>query len=149
MTHAADFDQFFGLRFDPFGYVDDDDDAVYSGEGPKCIFSEVLVTWCIEDIDLMITVWECHDGGGHGNSTLALDLHKVGGRVFLDLIGLDGSGFLDSASKEEEFFREGGFAGIRVGYDAKGLAFLYLFNSAHRVVLNRSAKVTLKLVVSS
>ena len=68
--------------------------------------------------------------------------------MFFDLIGFNRTSLLDGPSKEEEFFREGGFPGIGVGYDAKSLSFLYLVYRAH-AVFSGGAKVTLKLEVSS
>jgi hypothetical protein len=94
------------------------------------------VTWCVQDIDLVIPVREGHDGSSHGDSPLPFDLHKVGGRVFFDLIGFDRAGFLDGTSEKEEFFGQGGFARIRVGHNAKGLSFLDLVYRAHKSFLD-------------
>ena len=61
LTHTTDLHQSAGLHLDPLSAIDDDDDAVYCCERTEGVFSEVLVTWCVEDVDLVPGVVEAHD----------------------------------------------------------------------------------------
>jgi hypothetical protein len=58
--------------------------------------------------------------------------------VLLDLIAFNGTCYLDSAPEQQEFLRERGFAGIRVGNDRERSSFLYF-----TVVFHAAAKVNL------
>ena len=107
--------------------VDDDDDAIHSGERAVGIFGEVLVTWGIEDVDFVVLIVEAHDTGCHGDTTLTLYLHKVTSSTLLDLVALDGSSYVDGASVEEELLGEGCFTRIWVRYDGKSATTTYFF----------------------
>ena len=79
----------------------------------------------IQNVDAEAAVLELHHRGGDGDAPLLLDLHPVGGGgpgpLALDLAGLR-----DGSAVEQEFFRQGGLAGVRVGDDRKGPAALNL-----------------------
>ncbi len=126
IAHAAHVDQFFGLGFHPFSYIDHDDGAIYSGEGTVGVFGKIFVAGGVQDIDFQVAVVECHDRGGDRNTPLALDLHEVGGSAFFNLVGFNGACNLNGASKKQEFFGKGSFPGIRVADDSERPPFLKL-----------------------
>ncbi len=145
LAHAADFDEFFGLFLHPFRDVDHDDHGVYGGQRPVSVFGEVFVAGRIQDVDLLVFVVEGHHGGRHGDTPLAFDLHKIGGRALLDFIALHRAGDLDGTTKQQQLFGQRGLTGIRVGNDAEGAAagyFLFL-------VTHAGAKVTVGPVIQN
>ena len=127
MAHTTYLHEATRLLLDTLGMVDDDDDAIHSGERAVGIFGEVLVTWGIEDVDFVVLIVEAHDTGCHGDTTLTLYLHKVTSSTLLDLVALDGSSYVDGASVEEELLGEGRFTCIWVRYDGKGATTTYFF----------------------
>jgi hypothetical protein len=62
---------------------------------------------------------------------LSLNLHKVGGRSFLDFIGFDGSSLLNGSTKKQQFLRKRGFARIGVRHNAKRPSPKYFVQSPH------------------
>ena len=127
MAHTAHLHKATRLLLDTLGVVYDDDDAIHGGECAVGVFGEVLVTWRVEDVDLVVLIVEAHDAGCHGDTTLTLYLHKVTGGALLDLVALDGSSYVDGASVEEELLGEGCFTRIWVRYDGKGATTTYFF----------------------
>ena len=121
ITHAAYFHQPARLLFHPVHAVDHQDNAVHRRQGAVGIFRKVFVTGSIQQVDQHVLVLKAHDRSGHRDTALPLDLHKVAGRVLLDLIAFYGTGRLDGAAKQQEFLGQGRLTGIGVGYDGKGL----------------------------
>ena len=105
IAHTAHLHQLVGLALDTLGAVDDDDDRIDGSQGSEGIFLEILVTWRIEDIDLIFLalngIVERKDGSSYRDTTLALYLHEVGGGSLLDLIALDSTSHMDGATKKE------------------------------------------------
>ena len=132
IAHAADLHQLACLSLHTFGGIDDDDSRVDGCQRTVGIFCEVLVTWRVEDVDL---VWltrlvlgqivELHHRSRHGDTTLLLNVHPVGSCCLADLVVLHGTGHLDLSSKEKEFLGQGGLTGIRVGDDGECAPALY------------------------
>ena len=81
----------------------------------------------IQDVDLVASVLESHDGGRHGDTTLLLDLHPVTRRSLLDLVTLDGTCYVDSSPEEKELLGEGRLTGVRVTDDSEGTSLVDLF----------------------
>ena len=81
----------------------------------------------VQDVDLVASVFEAHDGGRHGDTTLLLDLHPVTRRGLLDLVTLDGTCYVDSPPEEEELLGEGRLTGVRVTDDSEGTSLVDLF----------------------
>ncbi len=81
----------------------------------------------------MALVFKGHYTGGYADTTLPFDLHKIAGGVFLYLVALYGSGCLNSPAKKQELLGKGGFTGIRVRDDGKGLAFIYFVYILHAI----------------
>ena len=127
MAHAAYLHEATCLLLDTLGVVDNNDDAIHSGERAVGVFGEVLVTWGIEDVDFVVLIVEAHDTGCHGDTTLTLYLHKVTGGALLDLVALDGSSYVDGTSVEKELLGEGCFTRIWVSYDGKSATTAYFF----------------------
>ena len=76
-AHAAHLHQFPCLAFHSFCRVNDNDDAVASGQCPERIFCKILVPWGVEDVDFNTVIFESHDGGCNGNTSLTFNFHEV------------------------------------------------------------------------
>ena len=119
---ATDFEEFAGLGLDPVAGVDDHDGGIHGGEDAVGVFGEVFVTGGVEEVNDAVFVFELEDGGGDGDAALFFEFHPVGGGGALVFAGGDGAGKLNGAAVEEEFFGEGGFAGVGVRDDGEGAA---------------------------
>ena len=80
-----------------------------------------------KDIDFISFVVERHHRGSYRDTTLFLDFHPVGGGCFANLVGLYGSGNVNSTTKEQELFGQCGFTGIRVADNGECAPFVYFF----------------------
>ena len=100
-AHPAHLHQLASLRLHAFRRVNDDDHAVAGRQHAERVLGEVLVARGVKNVDLHVLVLETHDGGGHGDPSLALDLHEVGGGRFLDLVRLHGSCHVYGATEKQ------------------------------------------------
>ncbi len=124
VSHPANLHELSGLFFHSFHRINHEDDAVHGRKCPVGILRKVFVARGVQQVDECSTVFKTHNGSGDTDSTLALYLHEITGRVLLDLVAFDGSCRLDGATEEQEFFRQCGFTGIRVGNDGEGASLL-------------------------
>ena len=122
IAHAADSQQLDRLRFHALGRIDHHQRRVDRRQHAVGIFREVLVARGVEQVDDVAAKFELHHRGGDGNAALLLDLHPVRRRVAARFTRLDGTGHLDRARKQQQFFRQRGLTRIRVGNDAEGAA---------------------------
>ena len=76
----------------------------------------------IEQIDAMTVVVELQHGGADRDAAFFFQLHPVGSRGPLVLAGRDRTGQLHGTAIQQEFLRQRGFAGVRVGNNRKGAA---------------------------
>ena len=81
----------------------------------------------VQDVDAVAIVVELEYGGCYGDSSFFFDFHPVGYGVTGGCFSFYASGEVDSAAVEKEFFSQGGFSGIGVGYDGEGSPFLNFF----------------------
>ena len=120
MPQGADLEELAGLGAPRLGPVDDHDGAVDGHERAVGVLGEVLVAGGVQDVDAEAVVLELQHRGRDGDAALLLNFHPVGGggagALALDLAGL-GNG----AAVQQEFFRQGRLAGVRVRDDAKVL----------------------------
>ena len=114
LAHTADLHQLTGLCLHTFGNVDHDNDAIHRRQGAEGILREVLVTRCIQDVNLMIRVIKRHHRSSDGDTTLFLNLHPVGCGGFLDLVRLHRACHVDRATKQQELLGQRCFTRIRV-----------------------------------
>ncbi len=131
VTHPADFHQSFSLFLHTFRYVYHHDHAIHGRQRPEGILGKILVARGVEDIDFQPAVGESHDRCGHGDAPLAFDLHKVGSRMLLDLVGFYRPGDLDRTTKKQQLFCQCRLSRIRVADDPEGPPFLDFFLNAH------------------
>ena len=124
--HGADLEELPRLGLDALGRVDDHDGGVRRHQGPVGVLGEVLVAGGIQNVDAVALVFKLHDAGGDGDAPLLFQLHPVRGGVFVPVLALHGARRLDRASVEQELFRQGGLARVRVGDDGEGPPPLYL-----------------------
>ena len=61
---------------------------MHSGQRAVCVFSEILVTGRVQEVDEAVLVMEGHDRGRYRNPPLALDFHKIRRGGFGDLVVL-------------------------------------------------------------
>ena len=73
----------------------------------------------IQQIYCAIGIVKLQHCRGDGDAALLLQFHPIGCHLALFALGLYGTGLLNCTSVEEQFFGEGGLAGIRVGNDRK------------------------------
>ena len=88
LSHTAHLHQFTRLCFHTLRTVYNDDNTVYSCQCAVCIFSKVLVTGSIENVNLIVPIVEFHHGSRYRNTTLFLDFHPVGRSRLFNLITL-------------------------------------------------------------
>ncbi|OAV74656.1 hypothetical protein Barb7_01806 [Bacteroidales bacterium Barb7] len=98
--HTANFHQFAGLRFHPFGGINDDDDTVHRRQRAEGILGKVLMTGRIQDINLMVGIIKSHDRSCHRYAALLLYLHPVGRSRFPYLVRLHRSGNMDGSAEQ-------------------------------------------------
>ena len=127
MAHGADLEQLARLRLDALAAVDDHDGGVRRHERAVGILREILMARRIEDVDAEALILELHDGGGDGNAALLFDLHPVRDGSAGVFLALDRARLRDGPAVEQEFFRQRGFAGVRVRDDRKRPAAADLF----------------------
>ena len=101
ITHTAHFHQLTRLCFHTFGTIYNDDNAIYSSQRTICVFSEILMTGSIEDINLILFIVELHHRGGYRDTTLLLYIHPVRCSGFLYLIALYSTCHLDLSTKKQ------------------------------------------------
>ena len=119
VSHAAHVHQLSGLSLHTLGAVHHDDGRIHSRQRAVSVFGKVLVTWCVENVDLVTLVVKLHHRGGYRDTTLFLDVHPVRGGCLSYLVALHGAGHLYLSAKEQEFLRQCGLARIRVRYNGK------------------------------
>ena len=86
----------------------------------------------IQQVDDVLGIGELHHRGRDRNTPLLLQRHPVRGRVPAGLAALHGTGELDRAAVQQQFFGQRRFAGIRMRDDRKGAAFTNLvFEALH------------------
>lgn len=81
----------------------------------------------IQQVYDVIVVRKLHDRGRHRDAALLLKRHPVRRRVPTRLAPFYGTGKLYCSAVEQQFFREGCLAGIRVRNNRKGAPFSDLF----------------------
>jgi hypothetical protein len=69
---------------------------------------------------IFFPIRELHNRGSHRDTALLLQRHPVRCRVARGLTALDGTGQLNRAAEQQQFFRERGLTRIGVGDDRKG-----------------------------
>eukprot|EP00963_Diacronema_lutheri_P010714 scaffold1141_cov333-Pavlova_lutheri.AAC.42 len=127
VSHLADLEQLPGLGLQPLRSIHEHECVVYGGEGPVCVFAEVLMSGSIEQVELYSFVFESHGCTRDGYSSRLFDFHPVRGGMSLRAPGLDCSGFVDGPSVQQKFFGEGGLSGVGMADDSKRSASAHLF----------------------
>jgi hypothetical protein len=74
---------------------------------------------------------------------LLFDLHPVGNGVLAGFSSLDRSGEAYGAAVEQQFFRQRGFARIRVRYDREGFSSCDFIGDAIKIVNNSFSLLSL------
>ena len=77
VTHATNFHKLTRLLLYSLHTIHYKNYRVYRRQRPIGVFRKILVTGRIQQIDEHIPIGETHHGGGHTDTPLALDLHKV------------------------------------------------------------------------
>ncbi len=116
-TSAANLEKFPCLSLDALARIDDHDCGIHGGKHAVGVLGEIFVAGGVEDVDHAIFILELQNGGGNRDTALFFQLHPVGGGGALVFPCGDGSGEVQGAAVEEEFFRQGCFSSVRVGND--------------------------------
>ena len=124
---AANLQEAARLRLDAVGRINHHQRGVHGGEHAVSVFREVLVAWCVQQVDHAVAVFHLHDRRGHRDTALLFNFHPVAGGVARGLARLDRAGDLDRAGEQQQLFSQRGLAGVRVGDDGKRAAALDLF----------------------
>jgi hypothetical protein len=66
----------------------------------------------VEQVDDAVAVGKLHHRGGDRNPALLFQFHPVAGGVAGGFAALDRAGQLDRAAKQQQFFGQGGLAGV-------------------------------------
>ena len=127
MPHRADLEQLARLRLDALAAVDDHHGGIRRHQRAVGVLGKVLMARRVQNIDAEALIAELHDGRGDGDAALLFDLHPVGDGGAGVLLALDRAGLRNGPAVEQEFFRQRGLAGVRMGYDRKGAAAADLF----------------------
>lgn len=77
------------------------------------------LTGGVQDVDAVAVVLELHHGRGDGNASLLFNFHPVGHSVAGVAFALYHACQGDGTAVQQEFFRQSGFTGVRVGDDGK------------------------------
>ncbi len=112
--HSTNLHKFPRLLLYTLSHIDHDDNAIYSRQRAISIFRKILVTWRIQDVNLIVAVIETHYRGSHRNAALFLYFHPVGCRCFLNLVRLNSTCHMDCATKQKQLLRQCCFTSIRV-----------------------------------
>ena len=127
MAHYTDLEQLSCLRLHTLASVNDHDSGICCHQGTVGILREILMSWCIQNIDTVTVIMELKHRGGYGNTSLLLDFHPVRYCMAGSCLSLYTSCQIDGASIKKEFFCQCCLTGIRVGNNGKGSSFFYLF----------------------
>jgi len=122
VAQPAHLEQLARLRLDALGGVDHHHGGIHRGQRAVGVLGKILVPRRIEQIEGDPVPLEGHDGAGHGNAALLLDLHPVGSRAPVRPAGLDFPGQMDRAALQQQFLGQRGLARVGVGDDGEGAA---------------------------
>src|SRR5699024_11278946 len=114
------------LRFNTFSGVDNHDGSINSHQSTVSIFREILVSWGIQDVDILVMIVELHNRTSNGDSTFLFNLHPVTGSKLSRLFSFNCTGRTNNPTKVQHLFSNSSFTGIRVRDDRKSSTFIYL-----------------------
>ena len=114
IPQQADLEQLARLRLNAFCRVDHHDRGIGRHQRAVCVLRKILMARRIEDVDAKAFVIKLHYRRCHRNSALLFNLHPVRDGMTGVLFSLDRARELDSPAIEQEFFRQGRFAGVRM-----------------------------------
>ncbi len=138
MTHCADLEKLLGLRLDALGPVDDHDRGVRRHQRAVCVFREILMSRCVQNVDAAAVIFKLQNRTGNGNTSLLLDFHPVRNGMFCRGFSLYRTGCIDRAAVEQKLFGQCCFAGIRVGNNGERPPPCDFFLKCHALCLSLS-----------
>ena len=116
----ANLEELSRLGFDAVRRIDNHDDTVGCDQRAVGVFTEILVTWSIEQRHTSSLQLELQRRRRNGNAALLLELHPVRGGGLPIFPAAHGASQLDGARIQQQLLRERGLAGVRVRDDCKG-----------------------------
>ena len=126
IAQPAHFKQLLCLALNPLGPVDHHYGSINSCQGAVGVFRKIRVARRVNQIKPKVAVFakeiEGHGRGRHGNPAVFFHRHKIRARAPRLALGAHLARHLNRATKQQEFFRQGRFARIRVRNDRKGAA---------------------------
>ena len=121
----ANVEQLPGPVLDAPAVVEQHHRAVGGDERAVGVLGEVLVARRVEEVDVVPLVLELHHARGDRDAALLLELHPVRRRMPRGTPRLDRPGQMDGSAVEEELFRQGRLAGVRMADDREGATGAY------------------------
>ena len=100
LAHTANRHQFTCLIFYTFCTVNDNDGTIYGGKCAECVFSKVLMTWSVEDVNFVALIIELHHRSSYRDTTLFLYFHPIRCSRLFNLIILDSASHLNLATEK-------------------------------------------------
>ena len=122
---GADREEFFRLRLDAFGRVDQHHRAVGGEQRAIGIFAEILVAGRVEQVERVAAVRELQHGRGDRDSTLALELHPVRRRLTRTAPRGHLAGRRDRSAVKQQLLRKRRLAGVGVRDNRERSPLLY------------------------
>ena len=126
IAQATHFEQFLRLAFHTLRPVNHHDGRINRRQRAIGILGKIGVAGGVHQIEPEIVERKGHGRGGNGNAAILFHLHVIRARSSRLALGTDLSGHLDRPAIEQEFFRQGRLARIRVADDCKGASALNL-----------------------
>jgi hypothetical protein len=90
--------------------------------------TEVFVPRGVEQVDDAVAVGELHHRRSHRDAALFFQFHPVRSGVARGLAALDGARHLYRLAVEQQFFGDGGLAGVRMRNNGKSPASTHFVN---------------------
>jgi hypothetical protein len=97
------------------------------------VFAEILVARRVQQVEGEPLMLEAHHRRGDRDAAFALDRHPVRAHPPPFAARLDLAGELDRPAKQQQFFGQGGLAGVRVRDSLRGARSSYPLSNATRI----------------
>ena len=125
LAHPTHLKQLPRLRLQALGGVLEHHGVIGRRQGAIGVLGEVLVTRRVEQVDRGGVVVELQHRRSDRDAPLFFQLHPVGGHLALLAAGLHRTGLLNRTAVQQQLFRQGCLASIRMGNDREVAATIH------------------------
>ena len=141
-AHGANLEQLFCLCLNAFCRVDDHDGTVRRHQGAVGVLGKVLVSGGIQNIDAGVFIMELQHRRSNRNTALFFNFHPVGHSGACALFALNDTSLLNGAAVEQQFFRQGSFAGVGMRNNRKRAALIdFIDKIFHKAILQKDGRL--------